>query len=52
MLAQQVFFAQRDFQVGAGQRFSMDAWDGYIGSRDRTKPGCSWACEPAAEPRG
>jgi alkaline phosphatase D len=32
---QQVFFAQRDFQIGTGQRFSMDAWDGYIGSRDR-----------------
>jgi alkaline phosphatase D len=35
VLAQQVFFAQRDFQTGDGQRFSMDAWDGYIGSRDR-----------------
>ena len=35
VLAQQVFFAQRDFQIGTGQRLSMDAWDGYIGSRDR-----------------
>ena len=35
VLAQQVFFAQRDFQIGAGQLFSMDAWDGYVGSRDR-----------------
>jgi alkaline phosphatase D len=35
VLAQQVFFAQRDFDTGDGQRFSMDAWDGYIGSRDR-----------------
>ncbi len=35
VLAQQVFFAQRDFQIGAGQRFSMDAWDGYVGSRNR-----------------
>ncbi|MEJ7840520.1 MAG: alkaline phosphatase D family protein [Rubrobacter sp.] len=35
VLAQQVFFAQRDFQIGEGQRFSMDAWDGYVGSRDR-----------------
>ena len=35
VLAQQVFFAQRDFRVGAGQRFSMDAWDGYVGSRNR-----------------
>ncbi|CAA9411524.1 MAG: Phosphodiesterase/alkaline phosphatase D [uncultured Rubrobacteraceae bacterium] len=35
VLAQQVFFAQRDLQVGTGQRFAMDAWDGYVGSRDR-----------------
>jgi phosphodiesterase/alkaline phosphatase D-like protein len=35
VMAQQAFFAQRDFDTGAGQRFSMDAWDGYIGSRDR-----------------
>jgi alkaline phosphatase D len=35
VLAQQVFFAQRDFQNGSGQRFSMDAWDGYPASRER-----------------
>ncbi|HEX2741615.1 MAG TPA: alkaline phosphatase D family protein, partial [Rubrobacter sp.] len=35
VLAQQVFFAQRDFDTGDGQRFSMDAWDGYVGSRNR-----------------
>ncbi len=35
VMAQQVFFAQRDFDTGPGQRFSMDAWDGYVGSRDR-----------------
>ena len=35
ILAQQVFFAQRDFQEGEGERFSMDAWDGYPASRDR-----------------
>jgi len=35
VLAQQVFFAQRDLQIGTGQRFSMDAWDGYVGSRNR-----------------
>jgi len=35
VLAQQVFFAQRDFDTGDGQRLSMDAWDGYVGSRDR-----------------
>lgn len=35
VLAQQVFFAQRDFDPGAPQSFSMDAWDGYKASRDR-----------------
>lgn len=35
VLAQQVFFAQRDFQPGAGELYSMDAWDGYLASRDR-----------------
>jgi alkaline phosphatase D len=35
VLAQQVFFAERDFRSGQGERFSMDAWDGYLGSRDR-----------------
>ena len=35
VLAQQVFFAQRDFDTGDGRRFSMDAWDGYVGSRNR-----------------
>jgi alkaline phosphatase D len=35
VLTQQVFFAQRDFGVGDGQLFSMDAWDGYLGSRNR-----------------
>ncbi len=35
VLAQQVFFAQRDFNTDDTQRFSMDAWDGYVGSRDR-----------------
>ncbi len=35
VLAQQVFFAQRDFDTTDAQRLSMDAWDGYIGSRDR-----------------
>lgn len=37
VLAQQVFFAQRDFQNGAGQRFSMDSWDGYPASRERPR---------------
>ncbi len=35
ILAQQVFMAQRDFEPGAEARLSMDAWDGYVGSRDR-----------------
>ena len=35
VLAQQVFFAQRDFDLGPGKRVAMDAWDGYVGSRDR-----------------
>lgn len=35
MLAQQVFFAQRDFGFGDDQVLSMDAWDGYSGSRNR-----------------
>ncbi|WP_407691123.1 alkaline phosphatase D family protein [Rubrobacter marinus] len=35
ILAQQVFFAQRDFDFGDGKRFSMDSWDGYGGSQNR-----------------
>ncbi|MGH2919273.1 MAG: alkaline phosphatase D family protein [Solirubrobacteraceae bacterium] len=35
VLAQQVFMAQRDFEPGPAQRFSMDAWDGYAASRER-----------------
>ena len=35
ILAQQVFFAERDFSPGAAETFSMDSWDGYLGSRDR-----------------
>ena len=35
VLAQQVFFAQRDLEAGPVQAFSMDAWDGYVASRDR-----------------
>jgi alkaline phosphatase D len=31
VLAQQVFFAQRDFGVGDDQLLSMDAWDGLLG---------------------
>jgi len=35
VLAQQVFFAQRDFNADDTRRFSMDAWDGYTANRDR-----------------
>jgi len=35
VLAQQVFFAQRDLRSGPNEAFSMDAWDGYLGSRNR-----------------
>ncbi|HEU5160154.1 MAG TPA: alkaline phosphatase D family protein [Streptosporangiaceae bacterium] len=35
VIPQQVFFAQRDLAGGAAERYSMDAWDGYVGSRDR-----------------
>ena len=35
ILAQQVFMAQRDSAAGAGETFSMDAWDGYTVSRDK-----------------
>jgi alkaline phosphatase D len=34
ILGQQVFFAQRDFAAGPVQSLSMDAWDGYVASRD------------------
>lgn len=39
VLAQQVVFAQRDFEAGPLERFSMDAWDGYAASRDRIVAG-------------
>jgi len=39
VLAQQVFFAQRDTIAGPQQRFSMDAWDGYTASRNRVLAG-------------
>ena len=35
MLAQQVVLAERDLRSGQAEGFSMDAWDGYLGSRDR-----------------
>ena len=35
ILAQQVFMAQMDNTNGAGERYNMDAWDGYKVSRDK-----------------
>ncbi|USK36197.1 alkaline phosphatase D family protein [Bacillus sp. F19] len=35
VLAQQVFFAERDFKDGEGEEVSMDAWDGYSANRER-----------------
>lgn len=35
VLAQQVFFAQRNYGTAAAPRLSMDAWDGYTASRQR-----------------
>jgi len=34
VLAQQVFFSQRDFVAGPGTNFSNDAWDNYVVERD------------------
>jgi alkaline phosphatase D len=39
VLGQQVFFAQRDTNPDAPVSFSMDAWDGYVASRDRITRG-------------
>jgi alkaline phosphatase D len=39
VLAQQVFFSQRDLTAGPQVGLSMDAWDGYRASRDRVIDG-------------
>nr|WP_308209991.1 alkaline phosphatase D family protein [Actinomadura madurae] len=39
VLGQQVFFAQRDNTDGPVKKTSMDAWDGYVASRDRITRG-------------
>ncbi len=39
ILGQQVFFAQRDNTEGPVKLTSMDAWDGYVASRDRITRG-------------
>ncbi len=39
LLGQQVFFSQVDLTPGPGRGFNVDAWDGYVGSRDRIVAG-------------
>jgi alkaline phosphatase D len=39
VLGQQVFFAQRDNTAGPVKKTSMDAWDGYVASRERITEG-------------
>jgi len=39
VIGQQVFFAARDFTAGPAVSFSMDAWDGYVASRQRILDG-------------
>ncbi|MCK2216721.1 alkaline phosphatase D family protein [Actinomadura sp. ATCC 31491] len=39
ILGQQVFFAQRDNNAGPAKVTSMDAWDGYVASRQRITQG-------------
>jgi alkaline phosphatase D len=35
VIAQQVFMAELDLVAGPGRGFDVDAWDGYVASRDR-----------------
>ncbi|MGH3977757.1 MAG: alkaline phosphatase D family protein, partial [Pseudonocardiaceae bacterium] len=39
VLGQQVFFSQVDFTPGPARGFNPDAWDGYVGNRDRIVAG-------------
>ncbi len=39
VLGQQVFFSQVDFTPGPERGFNPDAWDGYVGNRDRVVAG-------------
>ena len=43
-LGQQIFFSQFDLTPGAERGFNMDAWDGYVASRDRIVSG--WIRSP------
>jgi alkaline phosphatase D len=50
VLAQQIFLAQRDSQLGPGREVLLDAWDGYVAERDRLLAGimASGARNPVA----
>ncbi|MGH3656628.1 MAG: alkaline phosphatase D family protein [Micromonosporaceae bacterium] len=48
VLGQQVFFAQRDRDAGPAKVTSMDAWDGYVASRNRITQG--WVDAGARNP--
>lgn len=39
ILGQQVFFAAQDADAGPGEKYSMDAWDGYRANRSRLTKG-------------
>ncbi|MER2091129.1 MAG: alkaline phosphatase D family protein [Saccharopolyspora rectivirgula] len=39
VLGQQVMFSEIDFTVGEGRGYNPDAWDGYVGSRQRVVQG-------------
>ncbi|MBO0875502.1 MAG: alkaline phosphatase D family protein, partial [Pseudonocardia sp.] len=43
VLGQQVFLSQLDLSPGAGRGFNPDAWDGYVGQRDRVVDGWTLA---------
>jgi alkaline phosphatase D len=44
ILGQQVFFSQVELTPGPGRGFNPDAWDGYVGNRDRIVAG--WRNSP------
>lgn len=46
VLAQQVFFCQRDFEEGPEQRFGMDEWSGYEAARERVLDGFRHTSNP------
>ena len=48
VLAQQVFMAQLDLGAGPGRGYDVDAWDGYVASRDRLM--AFFAAHPSLNP--